>query len=396
MARSASHPRTLLVALAFVAFISLGLPDTVLGVAWPFVRHDLAQPLDRLGWLFACGTSGYLISSFLAGQALRRMGVGMLLAASCGLVTLALTGNAAAPAFALMLAMAFIGGLGAGAIDAGLNVYASSHFSTRTVNWLHACWGVGASISPALFTVVLTNGGSWRLGYALLACVLGSLALLFIYTNKLWTDDATSSSEPTHASVPVSAALRHPTVWLHVAIYVVYGAVESTAGSLLFTLLTESRGWPVALAGATVSAYWASLTIGRFAFGQWSTKLTPAAVLWIATLLAPVAALTLLWSLPAWATIAGAALLGFVLAPIFPTYIAVTPARLGKGIAAHAVGFQVGACSVGIMIGPWSVAALARTQGLHWIAICVAIGAVALTVLHALATRSALKRTAMA
>src|SRR4029079_17559694 len=137
-----ARPR-LIIALAFVAFVSLGLPDGVLGVAWPSVRATFNRPVSHLGVLLAASTRGYLFSSFLGGQFVRAVGVGVLLLASSLLVAIALAGISLAPTWRAMVVFAVFGGLGGGAIDAGINAFAASRFSARVVNWLHACWGIG-------------------------------------------------------------------------------------------------------------------------------------------------------------------------------------------------------------------------------------------------------------
>lgn len=181
-----SGPR-LIVALAFIAFISLGLPDGVLGVAWPSVRGTFDRPLSHLGVLLAAGTGAYLVSSFLGGQFVRAVGVGKLLLASSLMVGVALAGMSLAPRWPAMVVFAAFGGLGGGAIDAGINTFAASRFSPRVVNWLHACWGIGATTGPVLMTAVLARGLSWRVGYEVLAVILALLSLLFLFTLRLWT-----------------------------------------------------------------------------------------------------------------------------------------------------------------------------------------------------------------
>src|SRR5688572_5321497 len=161
--------RSLLLALAFVAFISLGLPDGILGVAWPSIRRTFHVPLSQLGYLLMAGTMGYFLSSFFAGAFERKLGIGGVLLASNLLVFVSLVGNALAPAFPWMLCFGFAGGLGAGAIDAAINHFAARSFPPRWVSWMHACYGIGATIGPLIMTAVIVSGLSWRYGYASIA-----------------------------------------------------------------------------------------------------------------------------------------------------------------------------------------------------------------------------------
>jgi fucose permease len=153
--------RVLLVALAYLGFVSIGLPDGLLGVAWPSIRASFGLPLDALGMLLVTFTIGYLLSSFSSGRLLAHMNVGALLALSCLGTALSLLGYASVPQWWMMVVLGILAGLGAAAIDAGLNTYAATHFSTRSVNWLHACYGVGATIGPLLMTGVLMADRPW-------------------------------------------------------------------------------------------------------------------------------------------------------------------------------------------------------------------------------------------
>ena len=140
----------LLIGFTYIGFISLGLPDGLLGVAWPSIRAFFALPLDALGPLLVMFTIGYLLSSFNSGRLLSRLNVGVLLALSCLATAISLLGYALASRWGIMVAFAWLSGLGAGAIDAGLNTYAATHFSPRVVSWLHACYGIGATSGPVM------------------------------------------------------------------------------------------------------------------------------------------------------------------------------------------------------------------------------------------------------
>lgn len=372
----------LIIALAFVAFISLGLPDGVLGVAWPSVRATFDKPLSHLGVLLAGGTGAYLVSSFLGGQFVRAVGVGKLLLASSLMVAVALAGISLAPSWPSMVLFAAFGGLGGGAIDAGINTFAASRFSPRVVNWLHACWGIGATTGPVLMTAVLARELPWQVGYQVLAGALAMLSLLFMFTLRLWTIAPGEAGHAETATASIGEALRRPVVWMQLSLFFVYCGIETTAGQLLYTLLTESRGMHPTAAGLATGGYWASLTAGRFVFGQLSASVSRRAVLRIGTGLAPVGALVI-WSNAGDAvSVAGAALLGFALAPIFPTLISITPDRVGPYFAPQAVGFEVAAANVGIALLPGTVGLLARRQGLEVIGLFLVAASVALLVME--------------
>ena len=357
----------LLVALAFVAFVSLGLPDGVLGVAWPSIRATFDRPLGHLGQLLAAGITGYIVSSFLGGQVVRAIGVGRLLLASSVVVAAALAGYSLAPAWWIVLGCAALGGLGAGAVDAGINTFAAARFSPRVVNWLHACWGIGATTGPLLVTAILTRGGNWRTGYAVIGAAMAALSLVFLFTLRLWTIGGASAGAAagSPATASMGEALRRPVVWVQFVLFFVYCGIESTAGQLLYSLFTESRGVAPAAAGVAVGGYWGALTAGRVVFGQLAASLGRVAILRIGMTLAPLAALLIWWNPADAVSFAGAALLGFGLAPIFPTLISSTPGRVGEYFAPQAVGFQVAAANVGIATLPGAVGFVAGRAGLE-------------------------------
>jgi fucose permease len=379
MTRSTGRPR-LIIALAFVAFVSLGLPDGILGVAWPSVRATFDRPVSHLGVLLAAGTCGYLVSSFLGGQFVRAVGVGVLLLASSLLVSIALAGISLALSWRAMVVFAVFGGLGGGAIDAGINTFAASRFSARVVNWLHACWGIGATTGPVLMTAVLARHLSWQVGYKVVALALAMLSLLFLFTLRMWTIAPEHHDEAHAGTATIGQALRRPVVWMQLALFFLYCGIESTAGQFLYTLLTESRGMNHTAAGLATGGYWGALTAGRIVFGQLAASVSRQTVLRTGLGLAPVGALLLWLNLGSAASAAGAMLLGFALAPIFPTLISVTPDRVGAAFAPQAVGFQVAVANIGIALLPGAVGVVARRQGLEVVCVFL-VGATVLLLL---------------
>ena len=387
-AMTRSGPR-LIVALAFIAFVSLGLPDGVIGVAWPSVRATFGRPLSDLGLLLACSTTGYLVSSFLGGQFVRAVGVGTLLLASSLLVSVALAGVSLATTWRAVVFFAVMGGFGGGAIDAGINTFAASRFSARVVNWLHACWGIGATTGPLLMTAVLARGLPWQAGYKVLAAALALLSLLFLFTLRLWTiASASAIAGADQRTATLGEALRRTSIWMQLPLFILYCGIESTAGQLLYTLFTESRGMRPTTAGLATGGYWAALTAGRFIFGQLAATLSRTVVLRIGLGLAPPAAALIAWDAADAVSIAGALLLGFALAPVFPTLISDTPGRVGHYFAAQAVGFQVAAANIGIATIPGGVALLARSSGLEVICVFLLAGSVVLLVLQEIVMRT--------
>jgi fucose permease len=375
----------LLVGLAYLGFVSIGLPDGLLGVAWPSIRTSFGLPLDALGALLVMFTMGYLLSSFSSGRLLTRINVGSLLTLSCLATAASLIGYALAPQWWLMVVLGLLAGLGAGAIDAGLNTYAATHFSARSVNWLHACYGVGATIGPLIMTSVLMADRSWQWGYGIVGVWQLLLAVCFGLTHRWWP--IASASTETPATAPVRAAsssstLRLPTVWLSMAVFFIYTGLEAAAGVWPYSLFTEARAIPVSTAGMWVSVYWGGLTAGRLLSGI-VVGFVPVRPLLRLCIVGIALGATLVWlHLADLLSFLGLALMGLSSAPVFPTLIATTPARLGDAHTANGVGFQIAAAVLGQSLLPAVLGVLARNLGLEIVGPSLLTVAILLLVLY--------------
>ena len=385
----------MLFAVALLAFASLGLPDGVLGVAWPSVRATFRLPVGDLGVLLAATMLGYLGSSFSGGWLVARLGIGRLLVWSSALMVSHAAVCALAPRWGLVMAAGVLAGLGAGAIDAGINAFAAMRFPPARLSWLHAAYGVGAMTGPLLMTTVLAAHRSWRVGYAVLGASLAALMIVFILTRRLWEVDRRAGIASVLAgSRGLAATLGRSAVWLNAALFFVYTGVEVVAGQWTYSLFTEGRGVASETAGLWAAGYWGALTAGRMAVG-WLAKRVPAtALLHVAMAVAPLAALAL-WLAPGgWGSGAGLLALGVALAPIYPLLVAETPGRLGEADTPNAIGFQVASAYLGAAAFPWLGGVLAHRHGLPIIAPFLLGATVVLGVLHTFAPRppaSALK-----
>jgi fucose permease len=340
----------LLLALSYVGFVSLGLPDTVLGAAWPAIRAELGLPLDTAGAALLVTTAGVVLSSVWSGRLRQRWGNGAVLVSSTLLAALGLLINAGAAGFGHMLLAASVAGLGGGAIDACLNEFVARRYSARHMNWLHAFWGVGASLGPMVVAGVLARGGSWRLAYAALGSVELILVLSFVQTRRFWNHDPLEAAAP---GTEGGGGARRRGLW-SVGLFFAYGGLEASTGLWAATLLVETRHASAALASLGVALYWAGLCAGRFLIGAKADAWGPARVLrwtvWAA--LAAAAALAIPGTLTCIFMLA-LALLGLALAPIYPLAMHDTPRRFGAELGAKLVGYQVAAAALGVASVPW-------------------------------------------
>ena len=365
--------RILLALLAFLAFISLGLPDGLLGVAWPSIREDLGVPLDALGLLVAFQTAGYLLSSFATGRILRSFGIGTVLAASTAAAATAILGFAVTSSWPLLLACGLLAGLAGGAVDAGLNAYGATHFSARTLNWLHAFFGVGTTLGPLVVTAVLTSGGAWRWSYVIVGSAQVALALVFLMTRARWADTAglANSDAPRFQPARARDTLRRPVVWLGMFAFFVYSGVEFVAAQWSYSLMTLHRGVPAGTAGLFVSLYWGSLMVGRVLFGIVADRVRLVPTLRVCVL-GSIAGALLFWLEPTpWLSFAGLMLIGFALAPIFASLVSLTPMRVGREHADSAIGFQIAAAGLGGAFWVGSVGVVAGSAGLPTIGLAI-------------------------
>ncbi len=348
-----------LLLLAYLGFISLGLPDGLLGVGWPSMRQEFGVPTGAVGLMLTAGTAGYLASSVAGGFALARVGVGVLLAGSTGLAAASLFGYSLSALFALMVVLAFVLGLGSGAIDSGLNAYAASAFGPKHMNWLHAFFGLGVAIGPLIMTGILVSGRSWRWGYAVVAAAQVLLAVAFTLTVKRWTRTPVAAGR----RIRDKATLALPAVWFGALAFALYVAVEAGAGLWAYLLLTQGRGVPAGIAGLCVSAYWGSLFAGRLIFGLVAERIGSHRVL-AGALLAMVAG-TVLVAVPGPAVLAiiGLMVIGFAAAPVFPLLTLTTADRVGAAHVDRTIGVQVGAAALGGALIPAGIGLLLGAEG---------------------------------
>lgn len=380
-----SKPRagfSLLMLVTFLAFISIGFPDAVLGVAWPSIRETFDRPLPDIGFILFSSGTGYFLSGIFAGTAIERLGVGRLLAVSTSAVAIGLFGYAATPSFWTLLVAAVLIGFGSGAIDAGLNVYASEHFSVTVMNWLHAFFGIGAMLGPFIMAATLGAGASWRIGYVFVASVIAAMAVVFILTVRRWNDGAQQTGDP-ELRVSAREVLGLPLVWLHVVIFFVMCGLEASAGVWTATMMLGRFDASAGEAGLWTGIFWGSMALGRLLLAPLSGDLNPARLVQLCTI-GVLAGSVLMTRDQQWVFQAGLIVFGLSMAPLFPTLMSLTPIRLGSQVAIHSIGFQVSAATIGIAGIPTIGGLLAERTSLVAIPWTMAAGALVVIALETL------------
>lgn len=370
--------RALTVALS--AFVMLGLIDGGLGVAWPSMREFFDRGVAELGLLLAFGSVGYLTASSGYGRLHRRWGTGALLGAGSTLLFLGVTGFALGPVWGVVAASAILLGLGGGLVDTGMNAHAALAFDVGSINLLHACYGVGATLGPVVITLSLVASGGWRWGYAAMAGLQMLTAVAVWARKSRW-----AGSEPDLTGEPPAPGARSPLLLL-VVLFFLYTGVEVGAGQWAFTLLSEGRGMSTAAAGVWVAIYWGGLTVGRFGFGLVGDRLTPSRIL-NGSMLVSLAGIGWLWLDPWGLGVLGLPVAGLGFAAVFPTLVSVTPARLGRVRSTKAMGYQLAAANLGAAAVPWVLGIVAEDRGVATLAPGLFAASVALTVVHVVSER---------
>lgn len=356
--------KKLIILLAYSSFIVHAIPGSMLGVAWPEIQTTFNLPLDALGVLLGMVTVGYFITSIGNGRFLQAVGITPVLLSGWALAALGLVGYVLSPSWGVLLIGGMLLGMGGGVIDAGLNTYMAATFGPREMNWMHASFGLGATIGPLIMSAFVTAGLTWRHSYGFAALLHGLMFLAFLFTARQWRLDPVYEAGESKKRVSNRRTLRMPIVWFGLLLYFLYVSVEVTAGQWSFTLFTQSRHIPDVRASAWISFYWGALTVGRLLIGLMVERLGTMRTLRIS--MGGVLLGTLILSVPLPATsFIGLALMGFSCAAIFPLLTSDTPQRVGPAHAPNTVGFQIAASSLGLALLPGLAGVLADSIGLE-------------------------------
>ncbi len=340
---------TLLLLIIYVAFISLGLPDSMLGAAWPVMQGELGLPLAGAGLVSMIVSGGTIISSLFSGVLIRRFGTGKLTLLSVLTTALALLGYSFSQNYLWLCLIAVPLGLGAGAVDAGLNDFVARNFAARHMNWLHSFWGVGATTGPLIMAFMLNQTGHWQMGYRTVSIVQFVLVAILAISLPLWKRFPTPSSPQTGEGSGKIRKIKG--IAPNLVAFFAYCAVEASTGLWAASFLVQQRGLSQVLAAGGASAYYFGITLGRFLNGFLSSRFDAKSLvrggqamilLGIGLLLLPFPVLSL----------AGLMIVGLGCAPIFPTLLHETPRRFGAENSASLMGLQMATAYVGLTLMP--------------------------------------------
>lgn len=343
---------SLLLALIYLAFVSLGLPDSLLGSGWPVMHAQLGVPVAYMGAVSMVISGGTIVSSLLSDRLTRKLGTGGVTVVSVFLTVVALFGFSASTGFRMLIAFAVPYGLGAGAIDAALNNYVALHYKARHMSWLHCFWGVGTIVSPYVMSYALMHG-TWNGGYRAVAVLQLLIAVLLLVTLPVWKKAGGAAPETARQSVGVRGALKIRGVPYLLMGFFAYCAAESTAMQWASTYFVEVKALPAERAAGLAALFYIGITAGRFVSGFVSERLGDrnmirlgALVLGIGTgvLALPTASHT--------AAIAAFLVVGFGCGPVYPCIIHSTPDNFGAENSGAIIGIQMAGAYVGSTFSP--------------------------------------------
>ncbi|MCL2698030.1 MAG: MFS transporter [Oscillospiraceae bacterium] len=348
---------SLLLAIIYLAFISLGLPDALLGSAWPVIREEMNAPLWFAGIISAIISVGTIISSLMSDRVTKKLGAGLVAAVSILSTVIALFGFSLSGSFIMLCVFAIPYGLGAGAVDAALNNHVALHYKSKHMNWLHCCWGIGASISPLIMSFSLTSGSGWASGYKTVAILQAVLMLVMFAALPLWKNQQAvknhEQSQSCSEVLKLSQIIRIKGVKYVLPAFFAYCALEQTAGLWASSYLTLQRNIAPETAARYASFFFFGITAGRFLCGFISDKIGGRNMIRIGTgvIITGIIAVWLPVS-PDWLCLNGLIAVGFGCAPIFPSVIHETPANFGKENAQAIIGVQMASAYTGITLMP--------------------------------------------
>lgn len=344
---------TLLLVLIYLAFISLGLPDSLLGVSWPVMQVEWSMSTDSAGIISMILVCATIVSSLLSGKINRWLGTGKVVFISCLMTGAALLGISFAPSFYWIIPLAIPLGFGGGSVDAALNNYVATHYKAHHMNWLHSFWGVGATLGPIIMAQALMTSLSWRAGYRTVAIIQLSLAAILLISLPLWYKQAKKSMDKEKEFAPSKdkkqkKAYKIKGVILALCTFAMYCTIESAIGLWGSTYLVQVKNIDVNKAATWIAAYFAGITAGRFLCGFISFKLSNIQLIRSGMAIVLLSTMLLMLPLQGNILIVLLVLLGLGLAPIFPAMIHETPVRFGKQNSQSVIGLQMASAYVGI------------------------------------------------
>lgn len=350
----------LLLAIIYLAFISLGLPDALLGSAWPTMSHDIGAQISWAGGISMVISAGTIVSALLSDRMTKRFGAGKVTFVSIALTALALLGFSFAPNYIVLILLAIPYGLGAGGVDAALNNYVAVHYESRHMSWLHCMWGIGVSAGPYVMGFALSHGLGWSAGYQYIAIVQVILTVILFISLPLWNNrkahelsKSIQISKEYSKTLSFAEVLRIPGAKNILIMFFCYCAIEQTAGLWASSYMVLYGSVSRVVAAGWASLFYVGITAGRFISGFLTMRFNDENMIRLGQLVMILGILVLLLPLPNHiALVAGFVIIGLGCAPIYPCVIHSTPHYFGADKSQAIVGMQMASAYIGSMLMP--------------------------------------------
>lgn len=348
------HMFQLLLVIIYIAFISLGLPDALLGSAWPSMYGELQVPVSYAGFISMIIAGGTIISSLFSDKFIRRLGTGMVTAISVLMTAAALLGFSYSHSFLELCLWGIPYGLGAGSVDAALNNFVALHYKSRHMSWLHCFWGVGATAGPYIMGLCLTNGLKWNSGYLFIGVIQIALVLCLFLSLPLWKvkSDSAQAGETLDQAISLKETIRLPGAKAILTAFFCYCALEATTGLWASSYMVLYKGIHAETAAKWAALFYLGITIGRFISGFITDRLGDKAMVRSGQGIAALGTLLLLFPLGKSATLFGLIFIGLGCAPIYPSLLHETPVNFGAENSQAIMGIQMACAYVGSTFMP--------------------------------------------
>lgn len=359
----------LLLPIIYLAFISLGLPDSLLGAAWPSMYPEFGMPVSYAGIISMIIAAGTIVSSLQSDRLTRRFGTGKVTSASVAMTALALWGFSVSHSFYLLCLWAIPYGLGAGSVDASLNNYVALHYASRHMSWLHCMWGVGASLGPHIMGYVLSGGQSWSRGYRAVALIQIVLTAVLLLSLPLWKsgadrpDGESGKGQAANAALSLGQILRIPGAKAIMTAFFCYCALEQTTALWASSYLVLHKGTSAETAASYASLFFVGITVGRALSGFLTIRWNDTRMVRLGQGVILLGALAVLLSGSDQIALAGFILIGLGCAPVYPCMIHATPNHFGEDKSQAVIGVQMASAYIGTCLMPPLFGLLAERWG---------------------------------
>lgn len=375
----------LLIVMIYIAFISLGLPDALLGAAWPIMQGELSVPVSYAGILSLIISTGTVISSLLSDRMTKWLGCGKVTAISVAITAVALFGFSCSDSYWILCLWAIPYGLGAGSVDAALNNYVALHYASRHMSWLHCMWGIGASVGPYIMGWALSGGMTWNAGYQYVALLQTMVVVLLILSLPAWKRPAASEN----VDAPKKALTLPQIFGINGAkqvmlMFFCYCAIEQTAGLWAASYMVKKNGISAEDAASFASLFYIGITVGRLISGFVTMKLNDRQMIRLGMGILAAGIVVLLLPMGMAATVAGLLLLGLGCAPIYPCVIHSTPDYFGAENSQAVIGVQMASAYVGICLMPPLFGLIANHISVSLLPVYLAVILVLMVAMHEL------------